>query len=116
MHILQDEKANNIIVLEFQGLRSSKGKVYTRAQGKFVKLASTHPFFQAWKVRWSKLRDTSRTNKEDNVYPFFFCSFQILCKCTLSQQVYQKAIEHSLEHIVQATFLLEGCQGFFLLL
>ncbi|XP_032351760.1 LOW QUALITY PROTEIN: uncharacterized protein LOC116668339, partial [Camelus ferus] len=41
---------------------------------------------------------------------------KILFKCTQSQQVHQKAIEHLLEHITPGEFLLECCQGFFMLL
>lgn len=83
MHILLDEKTNNIIIVEFQGSKGSKTKFTSEPRAGFMVA-----------VHFSKFGKFHQTHKRENVYQFFFCSFQILFKGTQSQQVHPKAIEH----------------------
>lgn len=115
MHILLDEKTNNIIILEFQKIKGSKRSLH-QSPGQGLQVSLIHVLFKPHKLRkfakmsWGLL---CQAHEKENGYRFFVCSFQILFKCPLSQRVHQKTIEHWLEHIMLGEFLLECCQGFF---
>lgn len=113
MHFLLDEKTNSIIILNFRESKVVKQSLH-QSPGQGLQVNHTRVHFSSLGMLAKMSRGLlCQTNREENVYQFFFCSLQVLFKCTLSQQVHQKAIELLLEHIMQGEFLLECCQGFF---